>query len=436
MKLSELKHKKIALWGFAVEGKATAQYLEKHDIAFTVLCSESEKSAEYHCICDSVDTALLNRFDVIIKSPGISAYDECLKSSNAIFTSATAIWFANEKQTKVIAVTGTKGKSTTSSLVAHVLKNSGKTVNLVGNIGNPLILSSSDYDYIVMEVSSFQAFDGNIQADYAIVLNLFAEHLDWHHGQENYFSDKLKLLQNATIKIINKKNKTLLNLVRNNFSNLSRQDVLYFNDDKAYKIMHDCIYFNDDKILCLSEIQLLGKHNLENILAVLKICNVLNIALKPTLKAIKSFSPLPHRLQKLGKIGKYFAINDSIATTPMATIAALKTVDLASTTLIIGGYDRGHDWCDFVRQLCEIKPFLIIIAGANSNKLLPLFAKSIQVVAYLRANDLKQAVQFAIEKTPVNGTILLSPGAPSFDQFSSYIKRGEFFEHLLKNYLA
>ncbi|HFC30805.1 MAG TPA: UDP-N-acetylmuramoyl-L-alanine--D-glutamate ligase, partial [Oceanospirillales bacterium] len=384
MKLSELKQKKIALWGFAVEGKATAQYLDKHGIAFTVLCPESEKPAEFPCICDSVDTALLNRFEVIIKSPGISAYDECLKSSNAIFTSATAIWFANEKQTKVIAVTGTKGKSTTSSLVAHVLKNSGKTVNLVGNIGKPLILSSSDYDYIVMEVSSFQAFDGNIQADYAIVLNLFAEHLDWHHGKENYFSDKLKLLQNATIKIINKKNKTLLNLVQQNFSN---QDVLYFNDDKTYKIMADCIYFNAKKILCLSEIQLLGKHNLENILAVLKICDVLNIALNSTLKAIKSFNPLPHRLQKLGKIGKHFAINDSIATTPMATIAALKTVDLAITTLIIGGYDRGHDWCDFVRQLCEIKPFLIIIAGANSKKLTPLFAKSTQAVAYLQADD-------------------------------------------------
>jgi len=429
MKLVELKKCKIAIWGFGIEGQATADYLTQHSVEFKVLCKKSESSTRFACITEQVDIHMLNNFDVIIKSPGISAYNEIIKKSKARFISATALWFANEKETKVIVITGTKGKSTTSSLIAHVLNKVGKTVNLVGNIGKPLILSSSNYDYIVMEASSFQIYDGEIQPDIAVVLNLYAEHLDWHKGEENYFNDKLMVLNNARVKIINKKNLALTRLLEStsNADNLS-----YFNDNNDYTIIDESIFLHNEKLVSLNEIQLLGVHNLENILAVLSVCEVLSIDRDLVIDAIKFFKPLAHRLQNLGKIGKHFAINDSIATTPMATIAALNTVDTARTTLLIGGFDRGHDWSFFVDELCKVKPHLIIIAGENAQILVSLFAHSTNNVAYLQADDLKHAIELAQNRTPVGGTILLSPGAPSFDLFESYIKRGEFFEYYLK----
>ena len=434
MKLSTLKKSKVAIWGFGVEGQATATYLQNKHIDFSVLCQASEVKDDVNCLTQKVDVSLLNQFDIVIKSPGISAYDKRITQANTLFTSATALWFANERhknpQCKIIAITGTKGKSTTASLLAHVLQAVGKTVNLVGNIGKPLLLSHCNYDFIVMEASSFQIYDGQIKADLAVVLNLFAEHLDWHHGEENYYHDKIKIFTNATVKIINHQNRTLSQLLKATATN---RTLHCYNDGTDFLLSEKKIYTKQATLINADEIQLLGKHNLENILAVLEITTLLKIAPQNTAQALKSFVPLPHRLQKLGKIGQHYAINDSIATTPMATIVALQTVVLAQTTVLIGGFDRGHDWSGFVQKLALNPPNLIIINGDNAKKLKTLFDEMAPDVAYLWAIDLHAAIKLAQEKTPVLGTILLSPGAPSFDQFNSYIERGEFFEHTLKN---
>jgi UDP-N-acetylmuramoylalanine--D-glutamate ligase len=143
--------------------------------------------------------------------------------------------------------------------------------------------------------------------------------------------------------------------------------------------------------------------------------------------SIKSFKPLAHRLQNLGKIGQHYAINDSIATTPIATIAALQTVDRSKTTLLVGGYDRGHDWSDFTQSLNENPPHLLIISGQNATAIHQLLKSKDSTCNYLVCDDLKQAIILAQKKSNAGDTILLSPGAPSFDQFDSYIARGDFF---------
>ena len=427
MKLELIKSKKVAIWGFGVEGKAVANYLLRHKISFSVLCKSHETEGDYNYLTQEITTDVLNRFDIIIKSPGISPYSERVKLSTAYFTSPTALWFANEKKTQVIAVTGTKGKSTTVSLLAHILKKQGKSVNLVGNIGQALISSHSNYDYIVLEASSFQIYDGNIQADIAVICNLFSEHIDWHQGKNNYFNDKLKLLDKATIKILNAENATLNSLCSNT-------EAIYFNTRNNYHINGNSLYKHDTKLIQLSEIQLLGWHNLENCAAVLTVCDCLQLNTEQCINAIKSFKPLSHRLQNLGTIAGFHAINDSIATTPVATLAALATVDLSKTTLFVGGYDRGYDWCDFVDSLAKIPMRLMILSGQNAKKIHDLLKNKTTAFNYILCNNLTEAIKTALQYSNTGDTLLLSPGAPSFDQFDSYIKRGEFFEEELKRY--
>jgi UDP-N-acetylmuramoylalanine--D-glutamate ligase len=418
--LKNLINKKVAIWGYGVEGKATADYLVKNKLEFTVLCQPAEVDGRYNCITDSINTQILNTFDVVIKSPGISAYDSFVKETTAKVTSSTALWFANEKNTQVIAVSGTKGKSTTVSLLAHILDYCGKTIYLVGNIGQPLISVDSNVDYIVLEASSFQIYDGNIQADIAVITNLSAEHVDWHRGKDNYFKDKLKLLSLANSKIINAKNSLLTDRI-------NPKQVSYFNLEDGYHVEDSKLMYKKKEVLDLSQISLIGQHNLENIGAALTVCQQLNLDISDCVAAVKFFKPLAHRLENLGKIGQHFAINDSIATTPIATIAALQTMDRAKTTLLVGGYDRGHDWSDFVKSLCDNPPNLLIISGQNAAAINQLLKTMKTTFEYLVSDNLKQAISLAQNKSNADDTILLSPGAPSFDQFDSYIARGDFF---------
>lgn len=427
MKLSELQNKNIAVWGFGVEGRACADYLFKNLIDFSVLCNESEVDRKYKCITEKVTTQVLNDFDVIIKSPGISPYSDFVQSSRTTFTSPTALWFANEKNTNVIAVTGTKGKSTTVSLLTHILKSLGKNVNLVGNIGHAIISSDSNYDYIILEASSFQIYDGNINADIVLITNLYPEHVDWHHGQENYFNDKLKILDSAKNKIVNAKNSRLMNRI-------SDDSYITFNHPFGFNVLKNDLFFEQKLILSLSEIKLIGQHNLENIGAVLTVCKQLKLDMNVCVEAIKLFEPLAHRLENLGKIGKHYAINDSIATTPIATLAALQTVDLEKTTLFVGGFDRGNDWTKFAESLNKMPPNLLLISGQNGEIIFNHLNLIKATFNYKLFDNLSAAISYSKKHTPKNNTLLLSPGAPSFDQFDSYIERGDFFQQELKKY--
>jgi UDP-N-acetylmuramoylalanine-D-glutamate ligase len=192
MRLDQLADKKIAVWGYGVEGKATVSYLQRHvpELTVTVLCPDKEANGgDVIFNHQAVNTGLLNQFDVVIKSPGISPYQTAVQNSHADIISASALWFSNElnrydKPPKVVAITGTKGKSTASYLLHQALQAYGLNSVLAGNFGTPLIACKSDCDFIVLETSSYQAQDGTIQADIAVLLNLYVEHLDWHGDEK------------------------------------------------------------------------------------------------------------------------------------------------------------------------------------------------------------------------------------------------------------
>ena len=149
---------------------------------------------------------------------------------------------------------------------------------------------------------------------------------------------------------------------------------------------------------------------------------------------MKTFQPLAHRLQYLGKIGKHHAINDSISTTPIATMAALGTVDRSRTILLVGGFDRGNDWTKFADSLNERPPKLLLISGANGEAIYNHLQSIDAKFSFMYCKTLAQAIKMANKKSNDDDIILLSPGAPSFDQFKSYIERGDFFQQELKKY--
>ena len=438
MKLTELKDRRVAIWGYGVEGHATADYLTSQlpELSLTILCPENEvdqRSVRFNH--DVVTAELLNQFDVVIKSPGISPYQPAVQQSVCRFTSATALWFSNEKERsksppKVIAITGTKGKSTSCYLLNEALKAAGFNSVLAGNFGVPLLACSGDFDFIVLETSSYQAQDGTIHADIAVLLNLYTEHLDWHGSIAQYHQDKWRLLQRATTVFVNNEDpvsqELLLKYPLNSFHS--------FNTTAGFYILDEVLMYRDKALLSSGGWLIPGVHNLANLAAVLSVLVAVGCPLMPALNALKKLPPLPHRLQPLGLINGVHVINDSIASTPHATWVALQTCPLAKTVLLVGGFERGVDWQWLAQKIAATPPKLIICSGANGPRIEQTLRHQGKSLVTLLVPDLKSALVTALKHVEPGDYILLSPGAPSFDAFKNYQERGNCFQQWITEY--
>ena len=430
MQLSKLKHDhlrqcSIAVWGYGVEGQAMAVYFKQYlpELTFTVLCKPEEvDSSNLNFVTETVTEALLNQFDLIIKSPGISPYDTPASLTQTPMVSTAAIWFANHKTCPVIAVTGTKGKSTSCSLLAYVLRSMGNDVALAGNIGEPLIQCTQNYDYVVLETSSYQAQDGLIAADIGVLLNLFPEHLNWHGDVATYYQDKLTLLNNSQSKLINGNDQTIQSLLDDQQASIRQFDVL-----QSYHVLEDVLMYQDKPLLSEHGWKLLGRHNLVNAAAVLAVIEMLGLDVRAAVNAMRSFEPLAHRLQTVAELKGVRYIDDSIASTPIATLAALAVVPNAKTILLLGGYDRGIDWSDFAVQIHDEPPKMVVCSGQNGAMIAEVL-RSHKVDTHIQLSvDLQAAVKLAQKNAEKGDCVLLSPGAPSYDAFDNYQARGLAF---------
>ncbi|TDR22679.1 UDP-N-acetylmuramoyl-L-alanine--D-glutamate ligase [Marinicella litoralis] len=432
MNLSELKQKKVAIWGYGVEGKATAQYLKLRcsNLDFTVLCPIDEIDGQpYNFYTQEVNTACLDQFDVVIKSPGISPYIEPAKSAQCAIISSTSLWFHNEQSGKVIAITGTKGKSTSCAMLANVLSDLGFAVVLAGNFGVPLISCTEKYDFVVLETSSYQSQDGAIKADIAVILNLYVEHLNWHLSEQQYHQDKLCLLKHAKLKVLNAKDQQLIQYV----DKLNANDqVNWFNQENGFYELNHVLMYQDKALMSAYGWQLKGAHNLINAAAVCAVIELLHLDIKAAMNSLKQFKPLPHRLQSLGQIHGVDFINDSIASTPHATLAALKTVDVKKTIVLVGGFDRGVDWDWWVEAIKSQPPKMIVCSGQNGEKIHQTILNHEIKTQSIWQPNLKDAVKTAVNAASMGDVVLLSPGAPSFDAFKDYQHRGQQFEQWIK----
>lgn len=420
--MPDFNNKKIAIWGYGQEGQSALSYLHSVGLDADIIISDNENT--------------IFNYDIVIKSPGISIYTDTYrqaKQAGVIFTTDTNIFLDTVKELSrkpfTLAVTGTKGKSTTSSLLAHILSGLGKKVKLGGNFGIPLTdfipdLMNNKLDYVVAEISSYQAADLDTGFDLALLNNLYPEHLNWHKSHNNYYNDKLNLLRLSKYKIFNGSDKLTAKMVKDTLP-----DSFYFNDRYGFYVENKKVCSNGKELISLDETPLLGEHNLSNMAAVFTVLNVLGIDVVNNLSAIKKiildFKPLPHRLERVNGKGNFIFIDDSISTTPETAMAALDVFKNKEVTLIAGGFERGQNYHQLAKRIKD-RGVRLVAMGATGERLFKMVT-DLKGMAVLVKN-MKEAVDMAKGISPDEAVIILSPAAPSYDEYKNFQARGEDFK--------
>jgi len=435
MRFSDLRGRRVAVWGFGREGHAVIKALRSQlpTQALTLFCRAAEADAArafdpaLEVVAGEPDAAMLARFEVVVKSPGISAYKPAPLAAQAQgtqFTSGTALWFGENAQARVIAVTGTKGKSTTSALIAHLARSAGVRTALAGNIGLPLLeLLGQRADLWVIELSSFQTGEAG-PLELGVVTSLYEEHLDWHGSRERYVADKLKLADVSRTLLVNGLQPGLLERTQDH------PQRLLFGTPEGWHVRDGFIRRGVQAVFPIGQLAAPGLHNALNACAALAALEAVGMDALAAAPALAMFRPLPHRLQPLGERDGWHWVNDSISTTPLATLAALESLHGRTVTVLVGGHDRGLDWTPFVEAMRAAPAHAIVCMGSNGARIADALRVAGVACPLRLVDNLAAAIAAAKARTPAAGVILLSPGAPSFDQFKDYAERGRRFAEL------
>ncbi len=425
MKLDRLKNKKILIVGAGIEGKAVLKYLKKY-LSNSVIDIVDQKDGESYL-------AKQKDYDLAVKSPGVKP-----ELITIPYTTATNIFLSNVKG-KVIGITGTKGKSTTSTLIYKMLKEEELDVYFGGNIGkSPLdfIDSLNDSSWTVLEMSSYQLNDLEKSPHIAVVLMIASEHLDYHKTQEAYVNAKRNILRFQTpsdFAIINKdypvSNKSDVCTVGQIFRVSREREV-----GNGCFVEKDCIWYSRDgkkeKIIETRKIKLLGKHNLENVCAATCASLIAGVSKTNIAKVLEEFKGLEHRLEFVGEKNGISFYNDSLATIPEATIEALETLP-DTETLIAGGYDRGLDYSALGQYLNKGQIKTLILFPPTGSRIWEEVCKVTSEGNRPEKFDvttMEQAVRIARAETAPHKICLLSPASASFGRFKDYKDRGNQFK--------
>jgi len=438
VRLAELANARVAIWGYGREGRAALNALRGRfpHKPLTLICSTAEVAAgishqeSVDVTTTPPDVAALAQFDIIIKSPGISPYKSPIPEAQAAgvrFISGSALWFAEHPDAHTICVTGTKGKSTVAALIAHLLRQGGKRVALAGNIGLSLLdllEPMREPDWWVIELSSFQSRDFDGAPTIAVINNLYEEHLDWHGTREHYVDDKLAIARNAKSLVVGLQPELLMLTAVQAQRHVTGAE-------QEWHVRADAIWRAEVRVLALADIPLPGLHNAQNVCTALAAVEAAGEDARALATHIGTFKALPHRLQSLGTRDGLEYVNDSISTTPYATIEALRSLEHRQVTVIVGGFDRGVDWNPFAQHVAKYPPHAIVATGANGERIVEALC-SVESPRFtlVSAPTLDKVIATARELTPPGGVVLLSPGAPSFDQFKDYADRGREFARL------
>jgi len=429
----------VAIWGFGREGRAAYEFLRRDhpNIGLTILndtpLSEPPAGDTPVILGDAVATAIRSsRFDVVVKSPGISLYRPEIADAKAAgirFTSATNLWFEQNPAARTIAVTGTKGKSTTARLLHHILDRAGLDVRLLGNVGTAALGQPPGRDYTVMELSSYQIADLEHAPDIAAVTNLFPEHAPWHGGAEQYFRDKLRILD------IGEKTKAVCNYANARLRErvAGRANIVWFNRADGFCARDGGLFFDGAPVECAGFL-LKGEHNLGNLAAACTVADLVGLPAVRRAVDLRDFRQLDHRLQEFTVASGILCVDDSIATVPEATIAALQAYPDRDTILLLGGAERGQDFEELFAWLPQTRVRAVILLPPIGERVHAQMSGRSLSFALLLATNLMDAVEKAFQRVPANGLVLLSPGAPSFGEFRDFEERGRRFRTCCEEY--
>lgn len=462
MKVSEFRDKTVLILGLGQEGRSAwrclrAAYPKKvlglaDQLPLEQLSSEIREGlrqdARLKLHLGPGYLSSLTRYDVIVKSPGIPVvlpeYQRAAQAGKTI-TSPTAIFFANFAGT-VIGVTGTKGKSTTASLLHAILERKYRDLHLVGNIGAPaldLLPRTGPDTRVVFELSSHQLEGLGQSPHIAVLLNVVPEHLDYYESFEQYMEAKTNITRFQ-----------------------SEQDFLVFDADHevprrmalistacrvSYSIkvpqLAGCFLYGEwlmfqtplggaERVMPVTDVPLLGKFNLGNVAAALAVGKILGIANEQMAEAVRLFQPLEHRLERVGTYGGITYYNDSIATVPEATMAALEALGPDVETILLGGTDRRLDFSGLAKSLVESNVRTLLLFPATGERIWQAIqqhdAAAGSRLRHFFVETMEAAVALAQQHTAPGMICLLSPASASFGLFRDYRERGERFKQLAR----
>ena len=436
---------KILILGFARSGYEAAKFLLKrgNEVYLTDMKEDHDKKQMkeledlgIHFVLGSHPDDLLDKsFDYLIKNPGVPIdHKYVLKAKELgveVINEVEMAFRLLPKDIKFVGITGTNGKTTTTTLIYKFLKEDGKRAHLTGNIGYPLIGFLDKLkrgDIIVMETSCQQLENlTKFNPDIAVMTNLSPAHIDFLKSYDNYKRVKAKIFQNHTSKniaILNLENEDVMNETKN-----IKSTVKYFSSKKEINgcyIKDDAIYYYDEKIIDLKDIGIIGVHNYENVMAAVMAVKELGVKTESIVKVLKEFKGVEHRIEFVREVNGVKYYNDSKATNIKATQTALSAFK-TPVIILLGGLDRGHDFFELKDYMKYVK--YIVALGQCRNRV-EEFAKAMNIPC-TNVEFLKDAVPAAVKVAVPGDTVLLSPASASWDQYEHFENRGEEFKELV-----
>ena len=442
----DFKNKKIMVYGWARSGKAVTKLLLALGADVTV-ANDGDfqqdddflnlQSQQVTFLSQAQDAHLDNSFKYLVKNPGIN-YDQPLvqKALDLKMPILTEVAVAlSTFKGRLIAVTGSNGKTTTTSLIRDMLKSDEQPVTTAGNIGTPVsevVADLTEKDTLLLELSSFQLMGiPDIQPDIAVVTNIFSNHLDYHKTRDNYVAAKFQITRHQTSNqylILNADGPDTPS-----FSAKTHAKVLTFSRQQTglpAEIKDDQLLIDGDAIMPVTDIKLVGPHNLENVLAAATAAKLAGVSDRAIKDVLKTFGGVAHRLQYLFTVNGVKYYNDSKATDIEATQTALNSFD-QPTIWIGGGLDRGDDLSRMVPNLKHVKT--VIAVGQTQQKIVDLAHQAGKTV--ITVKDVMAAAPEAVQLAHPGDVVLLSPAHASWDQFKTFEERGEKFVAALKKTL-
>ncbi|MEK7111985.1 MAG: UDP-N-acetylmuramoyl-L-alanine--D-glutamate ligase [Patescibacteria group bacterium] len=439
---------KVAILGFGLEGKDTLDYFLAKGASVSIFDKKKESDLDLENIKSEVelfvgekyDLKLLKNFDLVVRSPGVYRYLPGIiaaEKSGAKITSAIKIFF-KECPGTIIGVTGTKGKGTTASLISEILKEGKKDVYLAGNIGIPylsLLPKIKKRSTVVLELSSFQLIDMDVSPQIAVVLNITSDHLDWHKDLKEYVDSKKNI-----VKFQKKSDYAVINAdyeIPKSFAKETKAKVIFFSKaiptNGCFVGGDEIILVRKDEMVSLGKKHwplLRGEHNLENITAAISVASLLGIDEEIIKKVVFSFKGLEHRLELVDSVGGVSFYNDSFATGPQPTAAAVNSFE-EPLALILGGYDKKLDYKELGEIISKKKNVVLVVLIGQVAEKIKIALKNAGFkgkISELGKSSMEKIVYEAFSNTPKGGVVLLSPAAASFDMFTSYKERGKKFK--------
>ncbi|MEI3606722.1 UDP-N-acetylmuramoyl-L-alanine--D-glutamate ligase [Pseudogracilibacillus sp. SE30717A] len=440
-KISHFPYKHVLVLGLAKSGTAAANVLLHNEINVRVNDYNTREDADdvqmlrdkgAEVVVGSHPISVLEEIELIVKNPGIP-YDniivaEALERNIPIITEVELASLL-AKEHRIISITGSNGKTTTTTLVSEMLDHSNQKVKLAGNIGVASIEVAQDLEddeKLLLELSSFQLLGiQSFKPHVAALLNLYEAHIDYHGSVENYIEAKKNIFRNQTSEdflVYNIDDETVVAAVQEAKAMLIPFSVSKIQPEGAY-VKDKIIYFKEKPVLSLDQVVLVGKHNLENILAAVCVALLSGATIEGIQHVLRTFSGVKHRLQFVEKINDRLFYNDSKATNILATQKALESFT-QPIILLAGGLDRGNSFDSLTPFITNVKA--MVLFGETANKL-EQFAEQVGISQICLVEDVKEAASVAYNISEKGDVILLSPACASWDQYKTFEERGDMF---------